>query len=78
MSTYMKYMLRMGFLAITSGSEEVSKFGVEMRFFIVFDNIAVSLHCNLKRWASERTLICHATIRRNTIDFGYNSGHMAL
>ncbi len=56
MSTNMKYMLRMGFLAVTSGCEEVSKFGVEMRFFIGFDNIATSLHCNLKLWASERTL----------------------
>ncbi len=56
MSTYMKYMLSIGFLAVTFGSEEVSKFGVEMRFFIVFDNIAASLHRNLKRWASERTL----------------------
>ncbi len=52
----MKYMLRMGFLAVTFGSEEVSKLGVEMRFFIVFDNIAASLHRNLKCWASERKL----------------------
>ncbi len=52
----MKYMLPMGFLAVTSGSEEVSKFGVEMRFLIVFDNVTASLHRNLKCWASERTL----------------------
>ncbi len=47
-------------------------------FFIVFDNIAASLHRNLKSWASERTLICHTSMSRNTIDFGYNSGHVAL
>ncbi len=52
----MKYMLPMGFLAVTLGSEEVSKFRIEMRFFIIFANIAASLHGNLKRWASERTL----------------------
>ncbi len=46
----------MCFLAIISGSEEVSKFGVKIHFFIVFDNIAASLHCKLKRWASKRTL----------------------
>ncbi len=75
----MKYMLPMGFLGVTSGSEEVSKFGVEMRFFIVFDNIAASLHRNRKRWASERTLSYdHDTMPRNTIDFGYNSGHVAF
>ncbi len=49
MSTYMKYTLPIGFLAVTFWCEEVSKFGVEMRFFIVFDNIAASLHRNLKR-----------------------------
>ncbi len=52
----------MGFLAVTFGSKGVSKFGVEMRFFIVFDNIAASLHLNLKRWASERT-ISYATLQ---------------
>ncbi len=62
MSTYMKYMLPMGFLVVTLGSEEVSKFEVEMRFFIVFDNITASLHHNLKRWASERTL-SYATLQ---------------
>ncbi len=50
MSTYMKYMLPIGFLAVTFSCEEVSKFGVEMCFFIVFDNIAASLHHNLKRY----------------------------
>ncbi len=54
MSTYMKYMLPIGFLAVTFGRAEVSIFGVEMHFFIVFDNIAASLHRNLKCWASER------------------------
>ncbi len=51
-----------GFLGCHISSEEVSKFGVEMRFFIVFDNIAASLHRNLKRWACERTL-SHATLQ---------------
>ncbi len=58
MSTCMKYMLRMGFLAVTFWCEEV--------------------HRNHKHRASKRTLICHATMLRNTIDFGYNSGHVGL
>ncbi len=76
MSIYMKYMLPICFLAVTFWCEEVSKFGVEMRFFSVFNNIAVSLHqmCSKR----ENTLICHVTMCRNTIDFGYNSGHVAL
>ncbi len=56
MSTYMKYMLLIDFLDVTFWCEEVSKFSVEMRFFIVLDNIAASLHRNLKCVASERTL----------------------
>ncbi len=33
MSTYIKYMLPIGFLAVTIWCEEVSKFEVEMRFW---------------------------------------------
>ncbi len=79
MSTYMKYTLPIGLLAVAFWCEEVSKFGIEMRFFIVFDNMAASLHRNLKCGSKrENTLICHTTMHRNTIDFGYNSSYVAL
>ncbi len=81
MSTYMKYMLPMGFFAVTFCCEEVSKFAVEMRFFIVFDNIAASLHRNPKRWASERTL-SYATLQcvgiLLTLDINMTKSHFNL
>ncbi len=75
-TTYMKYMSPICLLAVTFWCEEVSKFRVEIRFCGTSQDPSHTLIT--QPLASEWTLICHTTMRRNTINCLYSPGHMNL